>query len=70
MKLNVQLRDEMVKRSRDAGVVCQLRDGVKSTVGPMNSEEMRWIRDMDVDGLSKGGRDTFISRNKKFLGSV
>ena len=36
MKLNEQLRDgqEMVKRWRDADDVFQLRDELKSTVGP------------------------------------
>ena len=36
MKLNEQLRYEMVKRWRTANVVSQLRDGIKSAVRPMN----------------------------------
>ena len=41
MRMNEQLRDGMVMRWRDASVVSQLRDEVKSAVRPMNSEGMR-----------------------------
>ena len=41
----------MVKRWKDLGAISYLKDGVKSTVWLMNSEEMRGLRDSVVDGL-------------------